>query len=721
MSLPHSSETDVEIDVRALFRSLWRKLGYIILFVLLVGAGTYYLLMQIAPLYVSQSSVLIEAGEADFTRQSGAATPAAIDREEISSQVQLILSRDLARAVTSRLDFESREEFNPPPGQSLVDRALALLGVEREQASQPAEEVVLGTYYSRLAVYPVDNSRVIAIEFSSEDPELAAATANAIAEEYLVLQRAAKRSATSEAAAWLSSQIFDLRSKVQEAEAKVETYRAANDLFPTTGGEGSSTLPQQQLADLNAELTRVRGVRAEAEAKSAQLRSALGAGTALNVSDVINSPFIQRLLEQQVTLRTQMADLNATLLPGHPRMRALGAQIADLDRQIATEAQKVLQASEADARLAEAREREILASVTGLKSTAATANDASVELRALEREAAAQRDLLESYLSRYREALAREQSDSIPADARVISRAAVPLEPTYPKKTQMTVATMLAASILAVAFVLLRELLSGRPMRRVVYAPAGPALQASAPPPSFTAEPPARWPDDRSVRRMMADDPTLAPEVVDRVEASLGSLARDIAATGEKRVLVTLAEGSNGAGRPLGAVALARALSRNDSRVVLVDFRSDGANALSMGESDDLPGFSDLFGGNASFAQVIFRDRKSRVHFIPAGRRAVDAELVSQEQCETILSALTLTYDFVVFDAGDDVASTLAPQCGVAVVVSRFPREDERTERAFARIAAVSDVPTMLMMVDGKPGGGPDERRSEQADAGKAA
>src|SRR5690606_13658216 len=106
--------------------------------------------------------------------------------------------------------------------------------------------------------------------------------------------------------------------------------------------------------------------------------------------------------------------------------------------------------------------------------------------------------------------------------------------------------------------------------------------------------PPARWNDDSAVRRIMADDPTLAPEVIDKVEASLGTLARDVAAVGEKRVLVTLADGSNGNGRPLGAVALARALSRNDSRVVLVDFRSDGANALTMGQGEDLPGFSDL-------------------------------------------------------------------------------------------------------------------------------
>jgi len=46
-----------------------------------------------------------------------------------------------------------------------------------------------------------------------------------------------------------------------------------------------------------------------------------------------------------------------------------------------------------------------------------------VQLRALERDAKSQRDLLESYLAKYREATSRDTIESAPADARVISRA----------------------------------------------------------------------------------------------------------------------------------------------------------------------------------------------------------------------------------------------------------------------------------------------------------
>ena len=193
------------------------------------------------------------------------------------------------------------------------------------------------------------------------------------------------------------------------------------------------------------------------------------------------------------------------------------------------------------------------------------------------------------------------------------------------------------------------------------------------------------------------------PPAADRVEESLRAIARRVAETGEKRVLVTLAEGSDAEGRPLGAVALARALARNDDRVILIDFRSDGADAASMGEGQELLGFSDLFEGDASFAQVIFRDRKSRVHFIPAGHHALAAESIELDSLETILSALTLTYDYVVLDVADEMIRLLAPGTGLAVVVSEHPSDDPRTIAAFDRITAITDIEVMLLVVDPLP------------------
>jgi Mrp family chromosome partitioning ATPase len=216
---------------------------------------------------------------------------------------------------------------------------------------------------------------------------------------------------------------------------------------------------------------------------------------------------------------------------------------------------------------------------------------------------------------------------------------------------------------------------------------------------------------------MMPSEPTLVPELIDRVEESLSDIAAEIVGSGEKRVLVTLAEGSDSDGRPLGAVALARALARTDARVVLVDFRGDGANAASMGEGSDLPGFSDLFDGEASFAQVIFRDRKSRVHFIPSGRKPLTAAALDADHLETILAALTLTYDYVLLDASDEMIAAVGQGAGMAMVVSEFGPADPRTVHAFERVSEASGAKTLLLVVD--PAEKPADK--EKAPAGEAA
>lgn len=716
MSTTAIPQPDVEPDARTRVAALWRKLPAIAVFAALVAAGTFVGLSRIAPVYLSETTVMLEAGEPDLTRTTGVGdTPVALGREAIQSQVQLIRSRDLGKAVVSRLQLASSREFNPTGERSWLDTLLTGLGVLRPPAEAPPEERVLNAYYDRLSVHAVDTSRVIAIGFSSEDPELAAAVADAVADEYIALQRTARRDTTADATAWLSTQIDDLRVTVREAEARVERYRTDNDLF-ANAGSSLSTLSQQQLSDFNAELTRVRAARAAAEAKATQIRAALAAGSAPNLADVLNSPLIQRLIEQQVTLRSEIAQLNATLLPQHPEMRARAAQLADLGRQIAAEMTKVLAAAEGEARLAAAREAELQRSLAGLKTTAASANDAGVELRALEREAAAQRELLESYLSRYREALASDRSGYVPADARVISKAPVPVEPNFPKVLPMTLAATVAALILAIAFVLLREAASGSPTRTAAFAGAMPAFPERVPPPAAAA-PPARWADDRAMRRMMPQEPTLVPEIVDRVEESLTVIAADIVASGEKRILVTLADDSDRAGRPLGAVALARSLARTDARVVLVDLRSDGANAESMGEGSGLPGFSDLLDGAASFAQVIFRDRRSRAHFIPAGREPVTPKLIDTEQLETVLSALAMTYDYLLIDAADDMIALVGPGSSAAMVVSEHAVGDARTTRAFDRIMAVSDARILLLVVDPAAEPEPGNRRKVRAGA----
>ena len=120
-------------------------------------------------------------------------------------------------------------------------------------------------------------------------------------------------------------------------------------------------------------------------------------------------------------MRAQLAEQSSTLLDQHPRIKELRAQIADLERQMRAEAERLARSLENDAKLASARVEALSASLDQLKQQAASTNEQDVQLRALERDAKSQRDLLESYLAKYREATARDSIGAASPDARIIS------------------------------------------------------------------------------------------------------------------------------------------------------------------------------------------------------------------------------------------------------------------------------------------------------------
>ena len=205
----------------------------------------------LTPKYKSEARILIEGRENVFLRpeaeKAGDRGDRTVDEQAVTSQVQLALSRDLARAVIKQLKLGELPEFDPTlRGVSLIRYSLGFIGLAKDPLAMTPEERVLEAYYERLAVFPVDKSRVIAIEFQSADPELAARVANAIADNFLVFQQNARRDQTRAASTWLSGEIDSLRAKVAEAEGKVEEFRSKANLFV---GTNNTTLSSQTLGE----------------------------------------------------------------------------------------------------------------------------------------------------------------------------------------------------------------------------------------------------------------------------------------------------------------------------------------------------------------------------------------------------------------------------------------------------------------------------------------
>lgn len=640
---------DVAIDLKGLMAAIWRAKRWILPTTVVVGVATALVLSLMTPKYLGQAKVLIEANKAVFAeaqQEPRETERALLDQEGVASQVQLLTSRDLARRVAKKLKLAERSEFNPAGkgGGSLVNDMMVLLGLARDPLRVSPEERVLDAYFERLKVYQIERSRVIVVEFTSKDRELSANAPNAIVAEYLALQAVAKRTKTEDAAVILEPEIAKLRDEVTEAERRVEEFRAGADLLV---GSNNLTLAQQQLGELTTQLATARSRKTEAETKARSVRSLIVSGASLDSStDVLASRLIQRLRERQVTLKAQLAELSTTLLPNHPRIKALKSQLADFDRQIRSEARKVLAGLEHDAKVAAERVRSLKAGINELKAQSASANSEQVKLRELQRDAEAKSRRLTTLLARYREADSGRNALTLPADARLISRATIPSKPSWPKVFPITVIATLATFILSVSFVVIGEFVNGNALRSVVM----PETETPEAVGGVPEDAQIRWEESGNLHRVLPNDPARMAERVRT--ASAQEIWRRIPVGEDGKRYVAVAGTQADTSSQIAAMALARtAATGDDCRVVMVDLSQQGASHAA-GNASGLPGLTDLLDGRVSFAQVLFRDRASRAHIVPRGMRMpVDNDLVD-ERFTTVLEALSLTYDAVIINIG---------------------------------------------------------------------
>lgn len=709
---------DGDLDISGLGQALWYKKWRILIPTLIAAMLSLVVVNAMTPRYKSEARILLENKENIFLRAEAEKNVerASLDPEAVASQIQLVLSRDLARQVIKSEHLADKPEFDPlVGGVSLSRTILGLFGLGRDPLGMSPEERVLESYYERLNAFAVEKTRVIVVEFSSADAELAARVANAIATGYLSMQQTAKQSQTRAASDWLANEISSMRTKVAEAETKIEEYRTKSNLYV---GANNSSLPNQQLSEVNSQISAARAQKADLEARARELRQLLKSGRTIDSSDIANSDSMRRLIEQRNVMRAQLAEQSTTLLDQHPRIKELRAQIGEVDSQIRAEGERLARAMDNDAKVAGNRIETLTASLNQVKKLASQSNEQDLQLRALEREGKAQRDLLESYLAKYREASARDNINAAPADARVISRASAAIKPTFPKKMPIVLIVSLAVFTLATVFVATGELLaptmltyppaetvaprrepaidmSSRKARRVAakakkLQPPAPSAEDDGAPAVAPAAPAA--PLARLARAVRGGPAAPAALTIDQIAA-------EMKAAGDDGRRATVVGTMRNVGTTFAAISIARALAR-DSRVCLVDFDFNSPNLSVISTDPDAPGIADLARGTASFGDIITADQFSSVHLIAAGDVGADGlALAASPILAVTMEALVRAYDHVLIDVGAATQidpERFAPLAPRAVLVAADASKSTTQMRDQLLAAGFTDVSLVI-------------------------
>ena len=673
-----------DISPWEVLRGIWARKHIILCAFAAFMVVAIFWIVTATPTYTVETRVLLSPRSGEISSFDDQNLPSQPDLETLQSEIQVLTSRPLIARLIADLGLAANPEFNPALNAPGFFGRIAIAFGMRERNPQTDIEVITDVVLSRLEVYQKANSRVIAIVFTSADPRMAAVVPNRLAELYIAQQIERRTDVTTEATKWLADQIEELRQKVQASEAAVEAFRAQSGLFLTNG----STLPQQQLTELNSQLSQAEADRAAAQAKLSNARTLLASGQAVNTAaEVLQSPLIQSLRQEEVKLRAELAQMSETLLPTHPKMQETQANLADLQQQIEKEVHKIIEALENEARVAAARVNSLRTSLDRFQRRMGQINQDEVKLRALQREADTNRALLESFLLRYQQANARAEADASAANARIVSRAQQPTEPSFPRTQSAITFAALAGLIFAfcVAFLLevfQRGFRTGEQIERATGMPFLGLLPEAEPHASRS----------QAAGEILRNPAGIYAQAIRTLQGHV-LLAR----VGERRaqkVLVTSAV--PGEGKTTTAVSLARAFAMGGYRTIIVD-----ADLHASAVQDTLgvmrqPGLTDMLMGRAGFHHVIRKDPLTQAHVIQAGTNVPNpTAALASSQMQWVLTALQQTYDYVIIDSPAALATAdaqvLAKLADVTVLTVKWADTDRKlVARALKLLSAAS-------------------------------
>ncbi|MFP6565149.1 MAG: polysaccharide biosynthesis tyrosine autokinase, partial [Myxococcota bacterium] len=450
--------------------------------------------------------------------------------------------------------------------------------------------------------------------------------------------------ATKRATDWLNERLGALRERVEASEGLVEAYRTEHGLVVAAG----VTIDEQQLSAINTQLTVSRADLAEKRARFRHVNELLQSGAGVeSLAEVLASDVIGDLRQRQAELAREQAELESRYGDRHPHMIKIRAQHTDANHQIESEVKRIVGNLEHEVSVAHSRTRSFKTSLDQLRNRRSSEQVARIRLRELERESKANRTLYESFLGRFKET--SQQSGIAEADARLISRAAVPVNPSYPKKGLFAVFGLLfSVGVAFFAVFVLERLDNGFRTGAQLEQTLGLPHLASVPELSL---------HDRTVA-----GETLPPETyvlakpLSAYSEALRSLRSAVLLSNvddPPRVIV-LTSALPSEGKTTMALSLGRSAAASNVRTIVIDADLRNPSVAKTLGLKPKAGLVEYLAGQVSLDEVLILDEASGLFVLPAiagSSPASPPDLIGSASMRSLLEKLKTEFSLVLLDS----------------------------------------------------------------------
>jgi polysaccharide biosynthesis transport protein len=598
----------------------------------------------------------------------------------IETQTKILESETLALQTIKSLDLARRPEFG---GSTLAP------GVIQPAPSAKRPEI-LSAFLGRLSVKRVPNSQLIEVTFEAEDPQLAAKIVNEHLQNYIEQNFRSKYDATTQASNWLSSELEELRIKVENSENARISYERDNQIWQIDEKEDITT---QRLADLSKAVTEGQTELAE---KEALYRMAMS-GNVDALPAARDNAVIQDLLKRKADVDEQYAEALDQYGPNFPKVQRLAAQQKEVNESLANARKTILEGVQQEYNTAGSHVELLQQALDKQKAESNAQSEKLVQYHILQHDAESNKQLYDGLLQKLKEAgiTAGLRSSNI----RVVDPALAPESPSRPQKTRNIFLAFLVGLVGGIGLAIFREYLdntikspddvealTGLPSLAVV--PSLPGLNGySGKLARLGRETPAPAPGGPRVEMLSYLQPK--SQISEAFRALRTSLLLSQADHPPQVILVTSALPREG--KTTAAVNLSVTLAQLGDRTLLLDsdLRKPGIRrALNLSGGKEAAGLSSYLAGVSSLDEAISpHPTISNLSSLTTGPVPPSpADLLSSHRMREAIAELRRRFKFIVIDSPPIMAATdaviiSAQSDGVLLVV----RSGATPKEAFGR------------------------------------
>ena len=412
-----------------------------LLTVILVTVGVTVLLSLILPpRYTATVTLVVDSSRIDPTM--GFSMPAGVGGDYLNTQLEIIQSQAVALRVVKELKMAE-------------DPGAEKYWLEDTGGQGSIEDWLAKGLLRRLTAEAGKQNSIITISFMARDPQQAATIANAFAQAYVHTNLELRVAPAKEASEWFSSQVADLKSNLEKAQAKLTEFQRAKGIV---NADERFDVENTRLAELSAQLAIAQSQAIDAVSRKRQLDQYTKEGRNPEaLPDAIGNALINTLKQQLSGAEARLTQLAGQLGRNHPEFQRSAAEVEQIKRQLNVELETLAAGVGNTARVAQAKEADLRSAVAAQKTRVLALNKekGQDDMAVLAREVESAQKAFDAASQRFSEV--RLESRISQTNVAILNPAVRPVEPTFPNWTINIALSLVLGTMLGVTLAFMME------------------------------------------------------------------------------------------------------------------------------------------------------------------------------------------------------------------------------------------------------------------------